>query len=57
MSKHLDYFSKYGDDAAAWVIDLARKASSEDQKSGGNSMLHKSPFASVFILLFVLFVL
>ncbi|CBY01456.1 hypothetical protein IAQ61_003285 [Plenodomus lingam] len=29
MSKHLNYFDKWGDEAAAWVVDLARKASSK----------------------------
>jgi acetylxylan esterase len=61
MEKHLDYFDKFGDDAAAWVIDLARKASSnDDQQSGGSKMLHKTishPAANVIILLLVAFVL
>ncbi|KAF1941076.1 alpha/beta-hydrolase [Clathrospora elynae] len=73
MSKHLDYFNKYADEAAAWVLDLARKASGDgnnnnnnndigtpDQTSGGKSMLHQTishPIANVFILLFALFVL
>ena len=65
MSKHLDYFEKYSDDAAAWVVDLARKAeggndSSPDQPSGASDMLKKTishPIANVFILLFVLFAL
>jgi acetylxylan esterase len=59
MSKHLDYFDKYGDEAAAWVIERARAASSEGgQTSGASDMLHKTishPIANVFILLFVLF--
>lgn len=62
MSKHLDYFDKYSDEAAAWVVDLAWKAehgnsSNPDQTSGGG-MLKKTishPIANVFILLFVLF--
>lgn len=64
MSKHLDYFDKYGDEAAAWVIERARAASGESdtggETSGASDMLHKTishPIANVFILLFVLFVL
>ncbi|CAO2650226.1 Nn.00g015180.m01.CDS01 [Neocucurbitaria sp. VM-36] len=64
MSKHLDYFDKYTDEAAAWVLGLARKAegggtvSSPDQPSRAGDMLKKTiahPVANVFILLFVLF--
>ena len=60
MSKHLNYFEQYSDEAAAWVIDLAKKAVQEDRKSGAKSMLHQTishPVANAFILLFVLFVL
>jgi acetylxylan esterase len=58
MSKHLNYFELYGDEAAEWVIDLAKKAESGDKTSGARSMLHQTishPIANVFILIFVLF--
>lgn len=64
MAKHLDYFDKFGDEAADWVIGLARKAAGggdsegSDKSSGASGMLHKTishPIANVFILLFVLF--
>ncbi|EDU44974.1 Cutinase domain containing protein [Pyrenophora tritici-repentis] len=60
MSKHLDYFDKFGDEAAAWVIDLAKKAEGVDRKSSAGNMLHKTishPIANVFVLIFVLCVL
>jgi acetylxylan esterase len=60
MSKHLNYFDIYGDEAAEWVIDLARKAESGDKTSGAKGMLHQTishPIANVFILIFVLFVI
>jgi acetylxylan esterase len=61
MSKHLDYFAKWGDEVATYVVDLARKAEgieSQDQTSGASDILKKTishPIANVFILLFVLF--
>jgi acetylxylan esterase len=58
MSKHLSYFGIYGDEAAQWVIDLAKKAERGDRTSGAKSMLSKSvshPIANVFVLIFVLF--
>jgi len=60
MSKHLDYFDKFGDEAAAWVIDLAKKAETGDRKSSAGSRLHQTishPIANVFVLIFVLCVL
>ena len=60
MSKHLDYFEKYSDEAADWVIGLARKAEAGDKTSGAKGMLHQTishPIANVFILIFVLFVI
>lgn len=66
MSKHLDYFDKWGDEAAAWVVNLARNASSSDSNSGGNQtsngsgakdMLSKTishPIANIFIALIAL---
>jgi acetylxylan esterase len=42
MSKHLDYFTKFGDEAADWVIDLARKAAkkqSDDKSSSASDLL------------------
>jgi acetylxylan esterase len=44
MSKHLDYFTKFGDEAADWVIDLARKAAkkqSDDKSSSASDLLRK----------------
>lgn len=58
MSKHLNYFERYSDEAAEWVIDLARKAESGDRTSDAKSMLHQTishPIANVFIVIFVLF--
>jgi acetylxylan esterase len=58
MAKHLNYFDLFGDEAAAWVVDLAKKAESRDRMSGAKSMLHQSishPIANVFVLVFVLF--
>ncbi|EUC38178.1 carbohydrate esterase family 5 protein [Bipolaris victoriae FI3] len=58
MSKHLSYFELYSDEAAEWVIDLARKAESGDRTSDAKSMLHQTishPIANVFIVIFVLF--
>ena len=58
MSKHLNYFERYSDEAAEWVIDLARKAESSDRTSDAKSMLHQTishPIANVFIVIFVLF--
>jgi len=58
MSKHLNYFDLFGDEAAQWVIDLAKKAESGDRTSGAKSMLHQTvshPIANVFVLIFVLF--
>ncbi|KAF1849041.1 carbohydrate esterase family 5 protein [Cucurbitaria berberidis CBS 394.84] len=65
MSNHLSYFDKYSDEAAAWVLDLARKAergngSTPDQRSGAGDKLGRSiahPIANVFILIFVVLVL
>lgn len=45
MSKHLDYFTKFGDEAADWVIDLARKAAKKDDKSSSASDLLKKGIA------------
>ncbi|EUC44833.1 carbohydrate esterase family 5 protein [Bipolaris oryzae ATCC 44560] len=60
MSKHLNYFERYSDEAAEWVIDLARKAESGDRTSDAKSMLHQTishPIANVFIVIFVLFLM
>jgi acetylxylan esterase len=60
MSQHLSYFDQYGDEAAAWVIDLANKATQEDRTSGARAILHQTishPVANAFMLLFVLFLL
>lgn len=62
MSKHLDYFDKFGDEAAAWVVERARIASGDNggNTSGAADRLQKTishPVASVFILLFVVFAL
>jgi acetylxylan esterase len=63
MSFHLSYFDKWGDEAAEWVVGLARKAEGIEapgQTSGASDMLKKTishPIANVFILLIVLFAL
>ncbi|KAI8931070.1 hypothetical protein NX059_012081 [Plenodomus lindquistii] len=66
MSKHLSYFAKYSDEAAAWVVDRARNATSDagndggDQTSDGHGakdMLKKTishPVANVFIAIILL---
>jgi acetylxylan esterase len=60
MSKHLDYFDQYGDEAAAWVIGLAKKAAQKDRTAGARAILHQTishPVANALVLLFVLFLL
>ncbi|KAF1837660.1 alpha/beta-hydrolase [Decorospora gaudefroyi] len=60
MANHLNYFDRFGDEAADWVIGLAKKASQSDRTSDAGSMLRQTithPIGNVFILLFVLFVL
>lgn len=60
MANHLNYFDRFGDEAADWVIDLAKKAGQSDQTSGAKELLSKTishPIGNVFILIFVLFVL
>ncbi|KAL6705112.1 hypothetical protein ACN47E_007371 [Coniothyrium glycines] len=58
MSKHLDYFDKYGDEASAWVIERVRAASGDSQTSGASSKLQQTishPIASVVLLIFAVF--
>ena len=61
MANHLNYFERYTDEAAAWVLDLARKADGvPGQKSGAGDVLKKTiahPIANIFILIFVVFCL
>lgn len=63
MTKHLDYFDKYSDEAAAWVVDVAQKAangntsndenqSDGDHTSGAGGMIKagiKHPIGNVII--------
>jgi acetylxylan esterase len=64
MKFHLDYFEKWGNEAADWIVSKARNASSvaeggsSGQTSGASDMLKKGishPVSNVFILLIVLF--
>jgi acetylxylan esterase len=62
MKYHLDYFEKWGDETATWVVSKAREAAGistgGDKTSGASDMLKKGishPVSNVFILLFVLF--
>jgi|TARA_R110002003_G_scaffold3381_1_gene25265 acetylxylan esterase len=62
MSYHLDYFAKWGNEAADWVVSKARNASGvtngRDKTSGASDALKNGishPVANVFLLLFVLF--
>ncbi|KAH7093431.1 Alpha/Beta hydrolase protein [Paraphoma chrysanthemicola] len=65
MSYHLDYFDKWGNEVADWVVSKARNASGVgngggDKTSGASDALRKGishPVANVFMLLFVLFAL
>ncbi|KAF2133882.1 carbohydrate esterase family 5 protein [Dothidotthia symphoricarpi CBS 119687] len=55
MANHLNYFDRYTDEAAQWVIALARKANEKaknDSASGAGGMLKKGiahPVGNVFI--------
>lgn len=55
MSFHLDYFDKWGTEAADWVVSKAREASGD--KPSGASPLMAHPIANVFILIFVVLAL
>lgn len=63
MKYHLDYFDKFGNEAAEWVVARAKNASgittgSGDKTSGASDMLKngiKHPVANIFMLLIVLF--
>ena len=55
MSFHLDYFDKWGTEAANWVVSRARAASGDKATSGASDMFMAHPIANVFVLLFVLF--
>jgi acetylxylan esterase len=64
MKYHLDYFDKWGEEVASWVVDRARSASTipgdSEEKSGASGMVNKGiahPVANVFLFLFVLFCL
>jgi acetylxylan esterase len=58
MKFHLDYFEKWGNEAADWVVAKARTASGIPEKtSGASDMLRKGishPLSNVFIFLIVL---
>jgi acetylxylan esterase len=54
MSFHLDYFDKWGTEAADWVVSKARAASGDTSTSGASDLLISHPIANVFLLLFVL---
>jgi len=59
MKFHLDYFDKWGTEAADWVVARARNASgmpADDDTSGGSKML-KHPVANVILAIMVLFAL
>lgn len=50
MSKHLDYFVKFNNEAADWVIGLARKTQDGDKSSSASDLLKKGiahPVANV----------
>jgi acetylxylan esterase len=49
MSFHLDYFDKWGDEAAAWVVGKVRQ--DDEASSGVKRIAH--PVGGVFILLFM----
>ena len=62
MKYHLDYFNKWGNEAATWVVSKARNASgipdAGDKTSGASDALKngiKHPVANIFMLLIVLF--
>jgi acetylxylan esterase len=64
MKFHLDYFDKWGTEAADWVVSRARDASSvagggsSGETSGASDILKKGishPVSNVFVLLIVLF--
>jgi acetylxylan esterase len=64
MKFHLDYFDKWGTEAADWVVSKARQVSgvsegsSSGETSGASDMLKKGishPVSNVFVLLIVLF--
>ncbi|KAL5121436.1 hypothetical protein ACEQ8H_000507 [Pleosporales sp. CAS-2024a] len=62
MKFHLDYFDKFGDEAATWVISRAREAAGTKEgnnlTSGASQMLKKGishPLSNVFLLIIALF--
>lgn len=70
MKYHLNYFDKWGTEAANWVVARARNASGAATAGGGQSQTsgaHRAsdalkkgimhPIANVFMLLIALFVL
>jgi acetylxylan esterase len=59
MAFHLDYFNKWGDEAAGWIVSKARNASGDtsDKTSGALKDRISHPVANVFILFFVLFLI
>jgi acetylxylan esterase len=68
MKYHLDYFDKWGDEVADWVVGKARPAAavpegnagSADQTSGASDMLKKGishPVSNVFLVLVALLAL
>jgi acetylxylan esterase len=59
MKYHLEYFDKWGNEVADFVVARAQKASgitSAGQTSGASDML-KHPIVGVFMMLIVLFAL
>jgi acetylxylan esterase len=62
MSFHLDYFDKWGTEAADWVVSKAREAAGTKEgggvTSGASDMLKKGishPVSNIFLLLVALF--
>lgn len=68
MKYHLDYFDKWGNETATWVVSKAREAAGistggdnsmgGDKTSGAADMLKKGishPVSNVFLLLIALF--
>jgi acetylxylan esterase len=59
MKYHLNYFDKWGTEAADWVVERARNASGipAPGDTSGASKILKHPIANVFLAIIILFAL
>lgn len=61
MKYHLNYFDKWGTEAADWVVEKARAAAGVSNGDGGDGdtsgagQVLKHPVANVFLAIIVLF--